>query len=1026
MQIRRAKTALILTTILAAPCAGIAPVPAQTLPPPSPEAAAESTPAQDVPAPESPPPETPVPETAPPEAPPGPPGRKRAPPAQVSSGETLVVTGTRLRTQDPSSDVKVYTADDIKALGVSNVQDFMRTLPQNQVSVGTGMNNRANTEIRFDDGGLGGLGVGGVNLRGLGTKNTLVLVNGRRMAGAAGIEEGFANINNIPLAAIDRVEISLGGGSSIYGSDALGGVVNFILKRGYTGFTVGTRTELSSTGAHTAQWTGSGAVAWSSGSLSGTASYTRIKPSLNARLGYTSHDYTDRIDAATLARIGRTAFPRDQRSPEDGAQPGILRLGYQAPGADPDMFEFFSGDFQWHGGSDHANPPFSGLQPVDPATLVSNVPADAGEHQSNLGFSASLEQKITDRLRLTIDYLGSVNTARLREVQEVLNLGNVPFDQAYNPVSAADLPAGFSDAVTSVYYFPTAEYADGRLAEGFQKTTGRSHTVTGGLVYDIDDDTSLRGNYTYSHTSMSGSQSNLRNVTVIDHLTGLCGADDAGIAAQGLEIANLAAIAAAQCAALTSSDPALAFDFLSDGTATGGAPIRTFFIGDQRIANSSGQSYGDALFTAAPFSLPAGKVRIAVGSEYRSNRVDGERIRERTTKPASNSIFAAYAELRVPLVDDDMDVPLIHNLELSGSARYDRYDSSGPVGTEDGIAFGEGGTLVEGRATFDRISPRIGLAWYPTPTLSLRGAWSSNFTPPPFTSLYDVDAGLIGSVFLYIDPLAPDGNIYQYRDIELLTAANPLLRPEVSRSYYLIGNWTPTGPLFGLNVEVSYYKTRIEDQIGTSIDLATIVPPEFYYGVDEFFQRDAGGNIVSQTIKPINIGTLSTDSIDVKVDYFFPTRFGTFTPSLYYIRNLSQRRQPLAGGNWTDTVGRANGLDRYRIIGSLDYQHGAFSARVTGRYIPPYKNDYGMQYDGGVPADTDFDGTPDQPFPVGGLTTFDVAGSWRYDDAVTITFGGRNIFKAAPPFALIDRRPFDASRYDIRGRVLYLEARLSF
>jgi iron complex outermembrane receptor protein len=462
---RRHRTALFLTTILAMPgslIGGIAT--AQTIPAapatemPSPPVASPAEPAQG-------------PDAAPIQTLSDPVKDDAGASTDSSADDLVVATGTRLPTNDPTSDVRVYTAEDIRALGVSNVQDFIRTLPQNQASVGTGLNNRTETEVRFDDGGLGGLGVGGINLRGLGTKNTLVLLNGRRVAGAAGIEEGFANINNIPLAAIERVEISLGGGSSVYGSDALGGVVNFILKRGYNGYSASSRAELSSTGAHTAQWTGSAARSWGSGSITATASYSRIRPVQNAKLGYTTHDFTGRISPEDLAAAGRANFPLDQRSPSDGAQPAALFLSYSVPSADSDGFpDFLDQTLQWRGGNDHSNPTFAGLGPFDYRTSPSIIPRDGGEFMSNLGFSASIDQRVTDRLRLTLDYLGSVNKSTLRDVKDKLDLGNIPLDQAYSPIKLSDLPEGAQDALLSAYYYPTAEYASGQIPSGFQKT----------------------------------------------------------------------------------------------------------------------------------------------------------------------------------------------------------------------------------------------------------------------------------------------------------------------------------------------------------------------------------------------------------------------------------------------------------------------------------------------------------------------------------------------------------------------------
>jgi iron complex outermembrane receptor protein len=506
-----------------------------------------------------------------------------------------------------------------------------------------------------------------------------------------------------------------------------------------------------------------------------------------------------------------------------------------------------------------------------------------------------------------------------------------------------------------------------------------------------------------------------------------------------MEIAGIDAIAALQCAAIRSSDPAKAFDFLGDGSTTTGAPIDVFFVNQQQLSNSSTQRSGDALFTAAPFSLPAGKVRLAIGAEFRTSTIDGERIRSETfitssgvtvtresLKPATNDVGAAYVELRLPLIGRDMNVPLIESFDISANARYDRYSYEGPIGTVDNIPYADGGEVIEGKSRFDRVSPRIGFAWSPTSGLSFRGSWSSNFTPPPFSSLYNVSSGQELSAFLFQDPLSPDGDLIEFRDIPLFLEGNPLLKPETSQSYQLNANWTPAGTLSGLNIETSYYKTKIKDQIGTSIDLFSIVSAELYYGNPEFFQRGPDGEIRSQTIKALNIGRLETESVEVKVDYSIFTNFGTITPSLFYLRNLKQKRTPIEGGEAPDLIGTARGLDRYKIIGYLDYQGRQFSARLTGRYTPAYLNNFGVTYIEGEPFDADFDGTPDGSFPVKSLTTFDLSMAWNYSQTISITAGGRNIFNAAAPFALIDRRPFDASRYNIRGRVLYLEARVTF
>ena len=124
--------------------------------------------------------------------------------------ETVVVTGTRLPTGDPSARVAILTREDVKALGVATTEEVIRSIPHNFSTV-NGFNNLDTTDIDIWLGRLA-LGISTVNLRGFGSVNTLVLVNGKRVAGAAGYEGLFTNIRHIPASAIERVEVHLDGG----------------------------------------------------------------------------------------------------------------------------------------------------------------------------------------------------------------------------------------------------------------------------------------------------------------------------------------------------------------------------------------------------------------------------------------------------------------------------------------------------------------------------------------------------------------------------------------------------------------------------------------------------------------------------------------------------------------------------------------------------------------------------------------------------------------------------------------------
>lgn len=147
--------------------------------------------------------------------------------AGVRSLDTIVVTGTRIRGIESVSPVSVYTNEDIERSGYATVQQFLRTLPQN---FGGGQSDQAgNVSGMVTFTSLGS----GVNLRGLGTEATLVLLNGQRLAPAG--TGNFVDVGMIPASAIERVEVLTDGASAIYGSDAVGGVVNVVLRSDFEG-----------------------------------------------------------------------------------------------------------------------------------------------------------------------------------------------------------------------------------------------------------------------------------------------------------------------------------------------------------------------------------------------------------------------------------------------------------------------------------------------------------------------------------------------------------------------------------------------------------------------------------------------------------------------------------------------------------------------------------------------------------------------------------------------------------------------
>lgn len=142
--------------------------------------------------------------------------------------DTITVTGTRIRGAPPTSPVITISRRQIDEAAPASVEELMRKIPQN-VAAGVAQENFGVTGAGADVTEHGA----GINLRGLGQRATLVLVNGRRLAPSG--SGSFVDVSLIPVSAIERVEILTDGASAIYGSDAVGGVVNFILRKDFTG-----------------------------------------------------------------------------------------------------------------------------------------------------------------------------------------------------------------------------------------------------------------------------------------------------------------------------------------------------------------------------------------------------------------------------------------------------------------------------------------------------------------------------------------------------------------------------------------------------------------------------------------------------------------------------------------------------------------------------------------------------------------------------------------------------------------------
>lgn len=227
-------------------------------------------------------------------------------PPEVTELERLTVTGTRIRGADVSSPVVTITQEQMRLAGHTNLGEALRVLPQNfsggqnpGVAAGASLGGISNQNITSGS---------GFNLRGLGPDATLTLLNGARMPYDGPFQA--IDVFSIPVAAVDRVEVLLDGASAIYGSDAVGGVVNVILKRDYLGGEISARHGWTADGGYEqSQYTAVAGTAWDSGGFIVTGDVlgnSEVRAGQRDYLAKTPHDSEiyPRIDQKSVVLSG--------------------------------------------------------------------------------------------------------------------------------------------------------------------------------------------------------------------------------------------------------------------------------------------------------------------------------------------------------------------------------------------------------------------------------------------------------------------------------------------------------------------------------------------------------------------------------------------------------------------------------------------------------------------------------------------------------------------------------------------------
>ena len=954
--------------------------------------------------------------------------------AQTPEEEALelsaqVVTGTRLIGGDPSTKTFTFSAEEMSRRGVSSVEGLFRMLPYSFSSTTTQTNTLSGSlaAADTDDTNLGelGLGTSTINLRAMGSGNTLVLVDGRRIAGKAGSPDNFANVLNVPMSAIERVDIQLDGASAVYGSDAIGGVVNFILRKDYVGYSASVRNEWSATGADRNKIDLNAGWSWGSGNVNASLSRTTSKPVDNWKI-FDSWDLS--------AEYGEEFDLRPSLGPN---QPGLV--------CDWDGYSFSyiscSGDYDddWNlivdyrqlasGGGQNATPDdFGTPRPID------YVSPQNGEDSTNDSLYVNVEQYVTDSVRAYASVSISMHDA-YQEFETQMHNYLVPASNAYNPYGVGVI----------VSYYPLRELQEGVIPSAYIESENEQHNYAAGFFWEIGDTHQLQVDLSHSKAE-----------------------DFAWQIALNYGRSRYDPSAEAFYRALDSSDPNVALNLFGDGSAQGSSFEALF-------ANALGPSYGTTTTTIVKpilrgdlFDIRGGPVRYVVGLEnerrsiyfssfewsaggltrgYGSESLTG--IEEPTTE-----ITAGFAELALPLLTPADGIPAVHQLNLSLQLRRDRYEYEGASG---GVSYAyydddynclepdpnayywspnEGWTLDPWAcAQVQQGSPniigvtkaantwRVGVHYEPNPQFSVQFNVSKSFKPPvasDFLGILDSDP----SIGFYVDPYHPDG---EYTFVELPQTYNERnmdLKSEFSDNYRVILELTPDA-VSGLTLTADWSMVDFTDKI-QSANLLIFDYPEVAFAQPEIVVRDADGYPTRVRFWSVNLAEKINEMLILSAEYSFGTPVGDFFPRLTYSRVLDEYFKFAPGDEPASRVGTIIGSNEYHWEGSVTWIAGRFAGDLFGRYVPKYSNirpGKCVNLGGACTYIDPFFGDDLPELEVPGHAIFDLTLTYELDNGLRIRAGGKNIFDKVVKTVFAGQYPYDPTRWDARGRVMYMELR---
>jgi outer membrane receptor protein involved in Fe transport len=894
----------------------------------------------------------------------------------------ITVTGTRISGFNAPTPVTMVSRAELESKAASTVSELLDDVPQLRINQNIGKSSEP---------------VGGSNadLRGLGTQRTLLLIDGRRVAFTD--PAGTIDTNIVPVALISNVEIVTGGASAAYGSDAVAGVVNFVLDKNLKGLKVDASYGQTIYNDHhrptvnaaygvglfddRLQLTVAGDYMHNDGQTAqASRPWGRNKTALLTNPAYTATNGQPRLLIADNSRfVQMTAGGVLTRAT------GLAlaqRLGFPtgtgvqfAANGTPVPFTYgtnIGGTFMTGG---------DGASLVDEGNILPDIKRLTGYASMRFDWSDNLSV-FADYLYSRVDVLSDLSPNRDDAGFAIRN------DNAYLPASlrSAMAAAGLTTISVGRMNFEDQISLFDNSTRVHRFTFGLEGNFGSGWRWDVSGQISRNSYQSVSYFNRINTRWTLGLDAVVNPATGQ-----------------------PTCRALIANpNPSDAQDPYRDIRDC--VPINTFGAGainERALAYYRGTSWTRskqdqdvfaANLSGSPFSTWAGDVKLAVGAEYRRERTELtadadsalRRWRSINAQPFSGefNVKEGYAEIVVPLAKGS---PWADSLDFNGAVRYTHYSLSGGVTTW-----------------------KAGLSYAPIPDLRFRGTLSRDIRAPNNYELFSRGNQVINPI---IDPRT---NIA--RSTVQITSGNTALEPEKADTLTVGAIFQPTG-LSGFRASIDYYSISIKKAVATVtpqsiVDYCHAGRTEFCDGVI----RDAvTGFITRVNVIPFNADSLETSGVDVELQYRFPLLGGEL--KLRGLANYVIEISTTSNGVTNDYVGLAGigappqGLPEWRINFDADYAIGDLKLGLGYRYI-----------DGGK-FDTRFNITTldlaDNTVP--GRSYVDLSAAYKLTSAVEVYGRVENLFDADPPItpnAIATPTVANSQFFDRRGTFFVLGARL--